>query len=103
MDLLKIDLFIGLNDKDKKKQVIPTRKALKIIKKCINIFYNDFTLINCIGSYGSIQEKSVQVMLLINKKDNIKIDLICDMLRLKLNQESILYIESPSIIQFKED
>lgn len=84
----KYTLLVGLNDKDTKKQVIPTRQAKKIIMSIVG----DCTISNATGFYThddgtKVVEKSLRIELLF-KADN-EIISYCKQLKKELNQESI--------------
>ena len=86
--LEKYNLFIGLNDKDLKKQVIKTSKAKTIISQICG----DCTMSDCVGTYTHndgtrIKENTIKVELLFKSEPEV-ID-YCNILKQVLNQESI--------------
>ena len=81
-------MYVGLHDKDTKKQVIPTRQAKKIIMGIVG----DCTISDAMGYYthddgSKVIEKSLRIELLF-KADNDIIN-YCKQLKKELNQESI--------------
>lgn len=82
--------YIGLNDKDTKKQEIPTDKALKIITNLIPI---DFTFSICNGVYT--HEDGTKVCEVTIKIESIKpLSGYMEQIKKELNQESILNVAS---------
>lgn len=104
--MLKTSLYIGLNDKDTKKQIIVDSVAKEVIIYAIVKQKLDFTLFECNGVYThengvSVIEKSFKIELLCfenEKTFNEKILQVVKDLKIMLNQESIAvsreYIES---------
>lgn len=96
-----VSFYVGLNDKDTKKQVISNNDAKTIITKCI-VKYFQFggTLFECSGVYahndGSnvvVVESSFKVEILTDCKDdqfNKRCDRFVNVLKRLLNQECIL-------------
>lgn len=88
-----VNLYIGLNDKDTKRQEITNLDAkTKISEILFRYFPNDFTLQDCQGLYkhedGTIVcENTIKVILLYNIKGMI-FEIIQDLKR-ELNQECI--------------
>lgn len=104
--MLKTSLYVGLNDKDTKKQIIVDSVAKEVIIYAIVKQKLDFTLFECNGVYThengvSVIEKSFKIELLCfenEKTFNEKILQVVKDLKIMLNQESIAvsreYIES---------
>lgn len=104
--MLKTSLYIGLNDKDTKKQVILDSVAKEVIIYAIVKQKLDFTLFECNGVYThengvAVIEKSFKIELLCfenEKTFNEKILQVVKDLKIMLNQESVAvsreYIES---------
>jgi hypothetical protein len=86
-------LSIGLNDKDLKKQIIPTIDALQIISNQFLINKIDCSMTEGKGIYTHNDgtptiENSIFITCLFCSFDD-KIKSICDFLKIALNQESI--------------
>lgn len=104
--MLKTSLYIGLNDKDTKKQIIVDSVAKEVIIYAVVKQKLDFTLFECNGVYThengvSVIEKSFKIELLCfenEKTFNEKILQVVKDLKIMLNQESVAvtreYIES---------
>lgn len=104
--MLKTSLYIGLNDKDTKKQIIMDNVAKEVIIYAIVKQKLDFTLFECNGVYThengvAVIEKSFKIELLCfenEKTFNEKILQVVKDLKIMLNQESVAvsreYIES---------
>ena len=81
-------LYIGLNDKDTKKQIISTSKAKQLVARICG----DCTISNAIGHYThedgqKVTEKSLRVELFCKADNQVKS--YCKQLKRILNQESI--------------
>ena len=90
----KYILYVGLNDKDKKKQLITTANAKKLIKK--TLFKNNvegYTIYMANGLYkhdnGQITQEKTIIIELLYINNNI-LNIIIQELKKILNQESIL-------------
>ena len=102
--MIKYNIYIGLNDKDSKKQEVSTRRAKE---KTIEILNNNnitgLTMYEVMGVFkhedGFITyEKSLKVELLeVEKNDVLK---SIEELKRALNQESILFEEEEKKISF---
>lgn len=104
--MLKTSLYVGLNDKDTKKQIIMDDVAKEVIIYAIVKQKLDFTLFECNGVYThengvAVIEKSFKIELLCfenEKAFNEKILQVVKDLKIMLNQESVAvsreYIES---------
>ena len=93
MEGQKITLYVGLNDKDTKKQKIRTGKALKVINKILLQYVDGATVYLSNGIYKHINgqqtlERSVVVILYDTTQDIISKIIIT--LCKALNQEAIL-------------
>ena len=84
-------LYIGMNDKDKHKQMLSREDFIMIIKSCLLGYgLEAFTIINSVGIYKTEQENTLIVEII--KKDRnslISTDLI-KLLKELLNQECIM-------------
>ena len=95
--MLKTSLYVGLNDKDTKKQIIMDDVAKEVIIYAIVKQKLDFTLFECNGVYThengvAVIEKSFKIELLCfenEKTFNEKILQVVKDLKIMLNQESI--------------
>lgn len=92
--MYKITYYIGCNDKDTLKQELPDAKIIRVID---NLF-EDYTISKAYGRFTNkngvrIFEKSFVVTLITDKEyqtEDVRIKENCDMLKIILNQESIL-------------
>lgn len=89
----KITLYVGLNDKDKKYQIIDTLEATKIVKNLICSMIGGGTIYNAVGVYthesGEIVTENTLRIELYDAEKNAVTTLI-DTLKKVLNQESII-------------
>ena len=86
--LEKFTLYVGLNDKDTKKQEIPTEDAMKLVSKVVG----DNTTQVVHGHYThddgtEVDETTLKVELLFKQETDVR--LYCTDLKRLLNQESI--------------
>lgn len=102
--IIKYNIYIGLNDKDSKKQEVSTRRAKeKVIEILTNNNINGLTMYKVDGVFkhenGAIVfEKSLKVELLeVNKNEVLK---SIEELKKALNQESILLEKEKKEINF---
>lgn len=93
----KITLFIGLNDKETKTQLISTLDAYRIVN---NILGTDSTITECKGVYthddGAITTENTLEVVLLDFKGNLNREWVLDkvqQIKLSLNQESVAYQE----------
>lgn len=102
-----VNILVGLNDKDTKKQKIKTKKAYKIINNLLFKKYNlpGATLQDAKGFYlhndGSnvlIEESTISIILLFI--DDSTINNIVEDLKSELNQESILILRQKMDVKF---
>ena len=89
----KFTLYLGLNDKDTKKQEINTIEAYKIVNNIINNYCEGATIYECQGIYkhdnGEIVfEKTLKIELMF--VDKLTVVSIVKDLKKALNQESIV-------------
>lgn len=104
MIMIKYNIYIGLNDKDNKKQIVCTRRAREeVIKILNNNNINGLTMYEVMGVFkhetGEIVfEKSLKVELLEVREDEV-IKSINELKR-ALNQESILLEKEEKEIDF---
>lgn len=86
-------LFLGLNDKDTKVQVINTLEAYKIVMNSVaGVGYDGATVSECTGFYTHqsgdfVIEKSLRIEILFS--DDKKTLALVDILKKAFNQESI--------------
>jgi hypothetical protein len=105
--MVKNVLYVGLNDKETKKQEISTRKAMRIVS---NLLLNDFGLYGATlqvsegiykhndGSGKIVKEKNIIIILF--DVENLIVNKIIEKLKNALNQESILKETSTVNINF---
>lgn len=89
----KFILYLGLNDKDTKKQEINTIEAYKIVNNVVNNYCDGATIYECQGIYkhdnGEIVfEKTLKIELMF--VDRLIVVSIVKDLKKALNQESIV-------------
>ena len=102
--MIKYNIYIGLNDKDSKKQEVSTRKAKQeVIKILNNNNITGLTMYEVTGVFkhdnGTIVfEKSLKVELLEVEEEEVKKSI--DELKKALNQESILLEKEEKEISF---
>lgn len=102
--IIKYNLYIGLNDKDSKKQKISTKRAKEeVIKVLNNNGINGLTMYEVEGIFKHetgevVLEKSLKIELLeVEEKDILK---SIKELKKELNQESILLEKEKKEINF---
>lgn len=83
-------LYVGLKDKEVKKQLITTRKAINLLAKMCG----DCTLTDSLGVYThesgkQVKEHTIKVELLFKKDKEVKE--LAKQIKEKLNQETIGY------------
>lgn len=102
--MIKYNIYIGLNDKDSKKQEVSTRRARQEVIKILNANnITGLTMYEVMGVFkhedGTITfEKSLKVELLEVKKEDVKKSI--NELKKALNQESILLEEEQKKVNF---
>ena len=102
--MIKYNIYIGLNDKDSKKQEVSTRRAREEVIKILN--NNNITGLTMYEVSGVFKhetgevvfEKSLKVELLEVKKEEVLRSI--EELKTALNQESILLEEEEKKISF---
>ena len=84
-------LYIGMNDKDKHKQILSKEDFIMIIKACLFGYgITAFTIVNGVGIYKAEQENTLIVEVVKEDRSSlISIELI-KLLKELLNQESIM-------------
>ena len=99
-------LYIGLSDKDKSKQEIETATAVETIESVILLYTEYGATINTdyrgIYRYADgmrASEKTVAVMMI--DVDRKTVETIADVLKDKLNQETILIVEEELKVVFR--
>lgn len=86
-------LYIGTNDKDTYKPVMPTDEAKHIVDEICTKYVNGFTVHDSIGTWNDEKNEITHEDTIICYLDNIDEDTlysICDEIRLALNQNSVL-------------
>ncbi len=91
--MTKYTLYMGLNDKDAKIQLINTVEAYKIVTNLLTSYTDGATIFDANGIYkhddGTIVvEKTLRIELLFVEVETVKI--IVDTLKKLFNQESIV-------------
>ena len=85
----KITLYLGLNDKDTKKQELTTVDAFKIVNNIIK----DCTIVEGLGKYthkdGTIVNETTFIITIFDFDNTTDIKAICSQLKTVLNQESV--------------
>lgn len=92
----KYTLYIGLNDKVTKKQLIPTKKAISIAEKTCLEHTDGCTISAAKGVYKHgdgtfVRENTLRIELLFVNKSIVK--LLINNLKVLLNQEAIVMHE----------
>lgn len=87
--MTKSILIVGLNDKDAKKQIIPTDDALEIIYNTLSMFYEGATVSRVDGFYQGMHEASVKLEIL--NSDAEADSKLAEALKIALNQECVYY------------
>lgn len=92
----KFTLYLGLNDKDKKTQLINTVEAYKIVNNIITSYTDGATIFEASGIYkhedGTVTiEKTLRIELLFIEKSTV-LEII-KQLKMIFNQESIALSE----------
>lgn len=90
--MTKFTLYMGLNDKDSKRQQISTLEAYKIVSNLVAKEFNGGTIYEADGVYrhedGTIViEKTLKIELLFAEQKDVKD--FCETLKRIFNQESI--------------
>ena len=102
--IIKYNIYIGLNDKDSKKQEVSTRKAKEeVIKILNNNNITGLTMYEVTGVFKHdtgevVFEKSLKVELLEVKKEDVLRSI--EELKTALNQESIMLEEEEKKVNF---
>lgn len=91
-EIMKFTLYLGLNDKDKKVQLISTLEAYKIVSNLISSRFDGGTIFETNGIYkhenGTIvTEKTLRIEILFAKDNEIKE--FVTLLKELFNQESV--------------
>lgn len=94
MKVTKHILYLGLNDKDTKKQRISTKKALDIITNKIAVLFDGGSVYRGNGVYKhddkqTVIENTVRIELLFASDDKVKN--FCQDLKTLFNQESVAF------------
>ena len=98
------NFYIGLNDKDTKKQEISSEKALEIIENVFDTFSEyGATIYDCKGLYKhtngyKVRENTIGAFTIDLDRETIK--QICKVLKETLNQESILVVNEHVDVEF---
>lgn len=92
--LKQFTIYLGLNDKDTKKQEVTTIDAYKILMNLLDgATINESTGFYKHNNGDLIIEKSLQIIL-IDFNNNLKINDICDQLKKLFNQEAVVLQET---------
>lgn len=100
MKYASYNLYIGLNDKDTKKQVIPTEAVQALVQSEVAKRFDGGTVYLADGIYKHengevIIEKTIKVEITFYDEDNnASIRSFCDWLKMVLNQEAIAVAKS---------
>lgn len=89
----KTVLYIGLNDKDTKTQIINTNDALLTVSDIVLRIAEGGTIQNCIGVYtheNSVKVLENSIMIILYNCSDLKAWAIISECKKALNQESIL-------------
>lgn len=92
--MTKYTLYIGLNDKDTKTQIIKDKEAEKLVTNILKINnIEGFTLYKGMGLYkhnnGEIVKEKTLILIIYDFNNNINIIEAIEMLKVAINQESI--------------
>lgn len=90
--MMKYTLYMGLNDKETKRQMISTVEAYKIVSNLVSQMFDGGTIYEADGVYrhddGTIViEKTLKIELLFAEQKDVKD--FCETLKRVFNQESI--------------
>lgn len=99
----EIQLFIGLYDKDTKKQEIASNTALQYVNDLLTMFFEGATSFICNGIYKHIDGTTVcepSISILLYDVDVATVQEFCDKVKTTLNQESLLVKENQVSICF---
>lgn len=99
----KYDLFLGLNDKDTKKQEIETDKALEIVKSLCWEMFEGATVTLAFGLYKhdngeKVSENTIRIELMTDDEKGIK-NFVADLKRI-FNQESVMSVVTIPVVEF---
>ena len=88
----KFTLYVGLNDKDTRKQEISTLEAYKVVSNLITADFDGGTIYEATGIYKHddgtfVTETTLRIELLFRDKQQVRA--LCNTLKKVLNQESI--------------
>ena len=92
--MLKVILYVGLNDKISKVQEIPTDKAMEIVHSIIAEYSDGATIYNALGVYKHsdgtvVSERSIRIECI--EPDTSRLMEAVKLLKIRLNQESIAW------------
>lgn len=100
----KYTLYIGLNDKESRNQIIETAEAVRIVRRCCWDYFDGATIQMGSGLYkhddgGKVEENTI-IVIINDYAENQKpaIMKVCAGLKKELNQESILITAETLII-----
>lgn len=99
----KYDLFVGLNDKDTRKQEIETDKAIEIVKSLCWEMFEGTTVSLAYGLYKhgdgeKVSENTIRIELMTDDKKGVK-NFVNDLKKI-FNQESIMSVTTVPVIEF---
>lgn len=92
--------YIGLNDKDTKRQEYTTEEARKFLFQKFNEEFRNFTVSKVTGVYSDIQEVTIVVEILTISKSIEYFKPTLNLIKLKLNQECILHSVQQADVNF---
>lgn len=97
---MKQIIYLGLNDKDTKKQIIGTKKALLAISEICNSFFSGATIQACEGVYKhldgtKVSEQTIKIELFNASQDMLH--QFIGYIKKQFNQESILLTTETNI------
>lgn len=97
----KYNIYIGMNDKEKLKQLCPTKDFIKIVKKICKNYKIAFSMHQIHGGYmmsdGTFVSEN-SLVLSISGFTKEQVFKLAEELRIKLNQESIMIsLENPEL------
>ena len=89
----KFTLYLGLNDKDTKKQEIETAEAYRVVQSAIAQQFGGGTIYEARGVYrhadgAIVEEKTLRVELLMTVQE--KVVAFAQWLKMRFNQESVV-------------
>jgi hypothetical protein len=96
----KYEIYLGLNDKDTKKQIITTSNAVEKLSKILlgtGLECFSYNLIRGVYKHSDgtiVNENTIQLILIEDEDINSYIKLLCELLKREFNQKSILVTQT---------